>query len=195
VAYWKRVAALSLRWLLLIAFALAIPAQTWAQADTSKKMEQADAGQIFRQGRLLDTFGKWQIRKGLIANTYLLIGKSARDGESQFWLHCDQQNLITVAVPLMELSGKDRLRSHKIAIRSDTGLERELSLVVFENFVAVAVDYQSGSNNKVTDFLDVLHASRETVTISYGDKSFAYNVDGLPAAQARFQELCRRAVH
>ena len=158
-------------------------------------MEQAGAGQIFRQGRLLDTFGTWQIRKGLIANTYLLIGKSARGGESQFWLHCDQQNLITVAVPLMELSGKDRLRSHKIAIRSDTGLERELSLVVFENFVAVAVDYESGGNNKVADFLDVLHASHETVTISYGDKSFAYDVDGLPAAQARFQELCRRAVH
>jgi hypothetical protein len=68
-------------------------------------MEQADAGQAFRQGRLLDTFGNWQIREGLIANTYLLIGKSAGNGESQFWLHCDQHNLITVAVPLMELSG------------------------------------------------------------------------------------------
>jgi hypothetical protein len=102
--------------------------------------------------------------------------------------------LITVAVPLMELSGSDRLRSHKITIRLDTGRERELSLVVFENFVAVAVDYEGGGNNKVADFLDVLRASNQTVTISYGDKSFEYDVDGLPAAQARFQELCRRAV-
>jgi len=157
-------------------------------------MEQADAAQTFRQGRLLDTSGKWQIREGLDAKTYLLIGKSAHDGESQFWLHCDQHNLITVAVPLMELSGSDRLRSHKITIRSDTRQERELSLVVFENFVAVAVDYQGGGNDKVADFLDVLRASNQTVTNSYGDKSFEYEVNGFPAAQARFQDLCSRAV-
>jgi hypothetical protein len=66
-----------------------------------------------------------------------------------------------------------------------------LSLVVFENFVAVAVDYQGGGNNKVADFLEVLDASNQTITISYGDKSFEYDVGGLPAAQARFQELCR----
>ena len=84
-------------------------------------------GQAFRQGRLLDTFGKWEIREGLIANTYLLIGKSASDGESQFWLHCDQHNLVTIAVPLMELSGSKRLRSRTIIIRSDTGLERALN--------------------------------------------------------------------
>jgi hypothetical protein len=179
------------RWHLLITFALAIPAQTWAQADTSKRAEQPEAAQAFTQGNLLDTFGKWEIRTGLGGNSYLLIGKSAGDGESQFWLHCDQRNLITVAVPLMELSGSDRLRSRKITIRSDTGLEREFSLVVFENFVAVAIDYQGGSNNKVADFLDVLRASQETVSISYGDKSFVYDVNGLPAAQARFQELCR----
>ena len=178
----------------LLVFAFATPAQTWAQADTSKQKEQADAAQTIRQGRLLDTFGKWQIRKGLVANSYLLIGRSASDGNRQFWLHCDQHNLITVAVPLMERSGSDRLRSHKITIRSDAGRERELSLVVFENFVAVAVDYQGGGNNKVADFLDVLRASNQIVTISYGDKSFEYDVDGLPAARARFQELCRRVV-
>src|SRR5262249_32687131 len=115
------------RWHLLIAFALAIPAQTWAQADTSKRMQQVEATQALPQGTLLDTFGKWEIRTGLGANSYLLIGKSANDSESQFWLLCDQHNLITVAVPLMELSGSDRLRSHKVTIRSDTGLERELS--------------------------------------------------------------------
>jgi hypothetical protein len=178
----------------LLLFALATPAQTWAQVDASKKMEHADAAQAFRQGRLLDTFGKWQIRKGLVANSYLLIGRSASDGKRQFWLHCDQHNLITVAVPLMEHSGSDRLRSHKITIRSDTGRQRELSLLVFENFVAVAVGYEGGGNNKVADFLDVLRASNQTVTISYGDKSFEYDVKGLSAAQARFQELCRGAV-
>ena len=156
-------------------------------------MDQADPAQTFHQGQLLDTFGNWQIREGLTANTYRLIDKDASNGESQFWLHCDQHNLITVAVPLKELSGSDRLRSHKITIRSDTGRERELSLVVFENFVAVAVDYQGGCNNKIADFLDVLRASNQTVTISYGAKGFEYDVDGLPAARARFQELCNRA--
>jgi hypothetical protein len=176
---------------LMIAFGLVIPVQTWAQPDTSKRMEQAEAAQAFRQGGLLDTFGKWEIREGLVANTYLLIGKSARYGEGQFWLHCDQHNLVTIAVPLMELSGSERLRSRTIIIRSDTGLERSLSLVVFENFVAVAIDYEGGGNNKVADFLDVLQASKDTVTISYGEKSFEYDLDGLPAARARFQELCR----
>ena len=38
----------------LLVFAFATPAQTWAQADTSKQKEQADAAQTFRQGRLLD---------------------------------------------------------------------------------------------------------------------------------------------
>jgi hypothetical protein len=56
------------------------------------------------------------------------------------------------------------------------------------------VGRQGASNNKVADFLDVLRASLKTVSISYGDKSFAYDVDGLPAAQARFPELCRRLV-
>jgi len=188
----RQVAELLVRTTALLVFALAAPAQTWGQSDTSKQMEQADAAQTFRQGRLLDTFGNWQIREGLIANTYLLVGKRARNGESQFWLHCDQHNLITVAVPLMELSGSDRLRSHKITIRSDTGRERELSLVVFENFVAVAIDYEGEGNNKVADFLDVLRASNQTVTLSYGDKSFEYDVDGLRAAQVRFRDLCRR---
>ena len=60
--------------------------------------------------------------------------------------------------------------------------------------MTVAVDYQGGGNNKVADFLEVLRASNQTVTISYGDKSFEYEVNGFSAAQARFQDLCSRAV-
>jgi hypothetical protein len=55
----------------------------------------------FRQGVLVDTFGQWEIRKGLIDHTFLLIGASKGDGEGHFWLHCDQNNMITVAVPLL----------------------------------------------------------------------------------------------
>jgi hypothetical protein len=55
---------------------------------------QTDAAPV-RQGALLDTFGKWEIRKGLIDNTYLLTGESTGDGEGRFWLHCDQNSMMT----------------------------------------------------------------------------------------------------
>jgi hypothetical protein len=182
------------RWLLLTAFALVLLVQAWGQTDRSETTKQVDAVQAFRQGVPVDTFGKWEIRKGLIDHTYLLVGESAPDGEGHFWLHCDQNNLITIAVPLVERPGSDRLRSQGITIRSDTGLKRAMSLIVFENFVAIAIDYEGARNDKVADFLDVLHAAKETVTISYADRSFDYDVAQLPAAQSRFQELCNRAV-
>jgi hypothetical protein len=183
------------RWHLLISFVLVIPVLAWAQAYLPETMKQADATQSFRQGRLLDTFGKWEIREGLSDYTYLLIGESANDGESHFWVHCDRNNLITVAVPLMQRPGSDHLRAHSITIRSDTGLSRAMSFVVFENVVALAIDYAGGRNDKVANFLDVLNASKEMVTISYANRSFDYNVAQLPAAQIRFQELCHRTVH
>jgi hypothetical protein len=184
----------ALRWPLVTAFALALQVHAWGQPDRSEITNQVDAVQAFRQGILVDSFGKWEIRKGLIGHTYLLVGESAPDGEGHFWLHCDKKNLITVAMPLVERPGSDRLRSHAITIRSDTGLKRAMSLIVFENFVAIAIDYEGARNDKVADFLDVLHAAKETVTISYADRSFDYDVAQLPAAQSRFQELCNQAV-
>jgi hypothetical protein len=184
----------ALRWLLVTAFALVLQVHAWGQTDRSEITNQVDTVQAFRQGVLVDTFGKWEIRTGLIDHTYLLVGESAPDGESHFWLHCDKKNLITVALPLAERPGSDRLRSQAITIRSDTGLKRAMSLIVFENFVAIAIDYEGARNDKVADFLDVLHAAKETVTISYADRSFDYDVALLPAAQSRFQELCNQAV-
>jgi hypothetical protein len=182
------------RWLLVTVFALVLPMQALGQTDTSETTKPVDAAGALRPGVLVDTFGKWEVRKGLIDNTYLLVGESAANGEGHFWLHCDQNNLITVAIPLIEHPGSDRLRSHAITIRADTGLERVMSFIVFDNFVAVAIDYEGARNDKVADFLDVLHAAKETVTISYADRSFDYDVAQLPAAQSRFQELCNRSV-
>jgi hypothetical protein len=185
----KAVHSFLLRCELIVAFALTLPVQAWGQADSSK----TKVARSFREGRLLHTFGKWEIRKGLVDNTYLLIGESTRDGEGHFWLHCDQNRLITVAVPLVERPGTDLLRSHAITVRADTGLKRTMSLIVFENFVAVAIDYEGGHNGKVAEFFDVLHAAKETLTISYAHRSFDYDVAQLPAAQTRFLELCNRA--
>ena len=86
------------RWLLTV-FALVLPMQAWGQTDTSETTKPVDAAGALRPGVLVDTFGKWEVRKGLIDNTYLLVGESAANGEGHFWLHCDQNNLITVAVP------------------------------------------------------------------------------------------------
>jgi hypothetical protein len=166
----------------------------WVAAAHADMPAGADAHQPepFRQGMLVDTFGKWEIRKGLIDHTFLLIGASKGDGEGHFWLHCDQNNMITVAVPLLERPGPERVRSHAVTIHADTGLTRAMSLVVFEDFVAVAIDFDGGRNDKVADFLDVLGSARETVTISYSDRNFDYDVTQLHAAQARFRELCHR---
>jgi hypothetical protein len=116
-----------------------------------------------------------------------------RHGEGHFWLHCDQNRLMTVAVPLAERNGQERLRSHAVKIRADTGAARDMSLVVFESFVAIAIDYDGGRNDKVADFLSVLRAAKEKVTISYAHKSFDYDVTQLQDAQARFLQLCNRS--
>ena len=175
----------------LAAFSSILAMPVWAQVGASTDAEHpASAGEAFREGVLLDTFGKWQIRKGLVDNTYLLIGESTGDGAGHFWLHCDQNHLMMVAVPLAERNGRDRLRSHALTIRADTGAERVMDFIVFESFVAVAIEYGGGSNEKVTDFIEVLRAAKETITISYAHNTFEYDVTQLPAAHARFLEFC-----
>ena len=177
------------RWGLLAAIASMLAVPVWAEVGAAADASDTEA---FRQALLLDTFGKWQIRKGLDNNTYLLIGESTGDGAGHFWLHCDQNHLMTVAVPLAERDGQERLRSHAVTIRADTGAERAMDLIVFESFVAVAIDYEGGPNNKVADFIDVLRAAKATVTISYANKTFEYDVTQLPTAEARFLQLCNQ---
>jgi hypothetical protein len=186
-------------WRVLLAAAVGLSAAAAFAEDLSATRIAAvapaadDALAPFRQGTLIDTFGRWQVRKGLVDNTYLLIGESSGSGEGHFWLHCDQNRLMTVAVPLAEHNGQEHLRSHAIRIRADTGAAREMDLVVFESFVAVAMDFEGGRNDKVADFVDVLRSAKQTVTISYAHKNFEYDVSQLPAAQARFLQLCGRS--
>ena len=98
--------------------------------------------------------------------------------------------MMTVAVPLAERTGQERLRSQAVTIRSDTGIKRAMSSIVFENVVAVAMDYEGGHNDNVSDFVDVLRAAKKTVTISYVSKTYEYDVTQLPAARVRFAQLC-----
>jgi hypothetical protein len=136
-------------------------------------------------------FDNWEIQPGRVGSSYLLIGRS-REQNGQLWLNCDPNGLLNVAVPLNEINGRDRLRSFPVTIWSDGRNRHELSLLVFENFVAVAMDYRGGSNDKLATFLDVLRAAKQTFAMSYGDRVFEFDVAKLPAAHARFMQLCGR---
>jgi hypothetical protein len=137
------------------------------------------------------SFDNWEIQPGRISNSYLLIGRS-RAQNGQFWLNCDPNGFVNVAVPLNEMNGRDRLRSFPVTIWSDGRNRHELSLLVFENFVAVAIDYQGGRNDKLATFLDVLRTAKQTFAMSYGGRVFEFDVGKLPLAQARFMQLCGR---
>ena len=63
---------------------------------------------------------------------------------------------------------------------------------MFEGFVAIAIDYEGGRNNKVADFIEVFRAAKGTVTISYANMTYEYDVTQLPTAEARFLQLCNQ---
>jgi hypothetical protein len=140
-------------------------------------------------------FDNWEIRHGLLDHSYMLIGRS-REGDGHFWLHCDSNGFINIAVPLVERNGRDRLRSFPVTVWSDEQKRHELSLVVFENFVALAIAYQGGRNEKLETFLDVLQTARRTFAIAYDSRVFQFDVSKLPEARARFMQLCNaRPMH
>ena len=53
--------------------------------------------------------------------------------------------------------------------------------------------FSSASSWLLGSTFNVLRAAKETVTISYAHKTYQYDVTELPAAQARFQQLCSRS--
>jgi hypothetical protein len=103
---------------------------------------------------------------------------------------CQQDGLVNVAMPIEGRDGRERLRSLPVTISSDAGDRKNLDLVVFEGFVAAALDYEDGQNDKLTSFLKVLTESRQTFRIAYGERVFEFDVSRLPSAQARFTALC-----
>ena len=142
-----------------------------------------------REAQQSIAFDNWEVRQGLLDHSYMLIGRS-REGEGHFWLNCDVNGFMNVAVPLVERNGRDRLRSFPVTVWSDEQKRHELSLIVFENFVALAIAYQGGRNDKLETFLDVLQTARQTFAIAYDDRVFQFDVGKLPEAHARFMQLC-----
>jgi hypothetical protein len=134
-------------------------------------------------------FENWEVRQGLLDQSYMLIGRS-QQGDGYFWLNCDSNGFVNVAVPLIERNGRDRLRSFSVTVWSDEQKGHELSLVVFENFVALAIGYQGGRNDNLETFLDVLHTARRTFAIAYDSRVFQFDVSKLPQAHAQFMHLC-----
>jgi hypothetical protein len=134
-------------------------------------------------------FENWEVRQGLLDQSYMLIGRS-QQGDGYFWLNCDSNGFVNVAVPLIERNGRDRLRSFSVTVWSDEQKGHELSLVVFENFVALAIGYQGGRNDNLETFLDVLQTARRTFAIAYDSRVFQFDVSKLPQAHAQFMHLC-----
>jgi hypothetical protein len=141
----------------------------------------------------VDSFDNWEISRGLQQHSYLLIAQS-RDHDGRFWLNCDSNGFFNVAIPVENKDGRDRLRSFTVIISSDRRDRHELNLVVFENFIAVALDYEGGRSDKLATFLETLRTSEQTFTISYGGRVFEFDTAKFPAAQARFAQLCRHRV-
>ena len=110
------------------------------------------------------------------------------EADAREWV---KHTVFAFAVPLVERNGRDRLRSFPVTVWSDEQKRHELSLVVFENFVALAIAYQDGRNDKLEIFLDVLQTARRTFAIAYDNRVFQFDVSKLPEARARFMQLCR----
>jgi hypothetical protein len=166
---------------LVVSLSLLALGGTAASADPQNARADANSEVI--------SFDNWEIRQGLIDHSYLLIAES-RGHTGRFWLSCDGNGLLNVAVPLIGKYGRDRLRSFPVTIWSDQRKREELNFLVFENFVAVAMDYHGGQNPKLEAFLNALQTAKQTFTISYENSVFEFDVGGLPAAQARFTQLC-----
>jgi hypothetical protein len=141
----------------------------------------------------LGSFENWEINQGLHEHSYLLIAQS-RDHDGRFWLSCDSNGSFNVAIPVENKDGRDRLRSFTVNISSDGRNRHELNLVVFENFIAVALDYEGGRSGKLATFMETLRTSEQTFTISYGDRVFEFDTAKFPAAQVRFAQLCKHRV-
>jgi hypothetical protein len=144
-------------------------------------------------GRLVASYDNWAIRQLKDDKTYILVGQATGRQHGHLWLHCNAQGLLTVAVPMVEKAKKrERLRSQILSVRSDDSAMRELSLTVFESFVAIAMDYDKSRDERVAAFVDGLGNASNTFAVSYDRTTLEFNVRQFRPARTRFFELCDR---
>ena len=159
----------------------------------------ASAGVAFAQSgvpiglpdtRRIETFVNGDIRYSASASVYFLVVQ-ATDESTQFWLQCEKRGPLTIAVAMV--GGGDRpQRSQMVTIQADRGAAKRLSLVVFENFVALATRLDGKPDENASVFLDALRSAKKTFTISYADESHDFEVGHLPGPHERFLQLCKQ---
>lgn len=140
--------------------------------------------------RKLESFANGDIRHSTAADVYFLVVQ-ATDDAGQFWLQCERRGPFTVAVAMVG-AGDKLQKSQVVSIQSDGGAVRQLNLIVFENFVAIATRYEGRPDENASIFMDALQSAKKTFTIAYAGSSHDFDVSQLSAPHTRFQALCRQ---
>ena len=138
----------------------------------------------------IESFANGDIRYSASASVYFLVVQ-ATDESTQFWLQCEKRGPLTVAVAMV--GGGDRpQRSQMVTIQADRGAAKRLSLIVFENFVALATRFEGKADENASVFLDALQSAKKTFTISYAGESHDFEVSQLAGPHERFMKLCKQ---
>jgi hypothetical protein len=138
----------------------------------------------------IETFANGDIRHSRSADIYFMVVQ-ATDKAGQFWLQCERRGPFTVSVAMVGVTDRVQ-RSQQVSIRADDGPTRKLDLIVFQNFVAIAMRHEGRPDENTSVFMDMLQSAKQTFTIAYADESHNFDIRSLSAPRARFLALCRQ---
>lgn len=140
--------------------------------------------------RKIETFANGDIRYSAAASVYFLVVQAV-DESTQFWLQCEKRGPLTVAIAMVG-TGDKLQRSQMVSIQADGGAAKRLSLIVFENFVALATRFEGKADENASVFLDALQSAKKTFTIAYAGESHDFEVSNLTGPHDRFLKLCKQ---
>jgi len=157
-----------------------------AQGAAERIPGQLDAG-------FVEKFENWEVRQPPGNKSYFLIGQPV-DGSGQLWLQCEHNSFLTVAITMVGKAGrKGSQKSQSVGLQVDEARPRQFNFVVFESFVALAIETPGTSDDRVAAFLDALRDAKNSLVLTYDDTSHQFDVTQLPKARVRFLKLCGRA--
>jgi hypothetical protein len=152
----------------------------------------ADTDAVPNDAGLVERFDNWEVRHTPGSKNYFLIGIPA-DKAGQFWLMCEERNILTVAV---SMGGKGTQRSLQksqlVTLRVDDSAPRSFSFLIFESFVALATEFPGTADSRVSAFMDALRDVKNSLVLTYDQTSHQFDVTQLPGARDRFLKLCGR---
>jgi len=136
-------------------------------------------------------FGNWTVQQDVVTQGFSLTGRATGDEQGELWLRCEKNGALMVGVPMPgKGTSQDRRKTQVITIRADEQPSREMMFLVFEGFVALAMDAEGLQNDRVATFIELLQKSKKSFGLSYDQTRIEFDVAEFPAARARFQQLC-----